>query len=669
MASRFWVGGTGTWSASNTTNWAATSGGAGGQSVPGPSDTVTFDGASGTSFTVTIESGYNPSVTSVAGGSATVTLDINNQTLTVQTFTFSNPTNVARTLAFGSTGQITVTGNGASVFSVQTDTGLTTTGSRNVVFTYSGGVGTRTIGTNTFANLNSNSLNYYVQGGTDIVTFGGASGIIVRNLDMTGFSGTFSTNIVRAAGNVTFSPTMTLTAVSTTFNFSGSSGATQTFTSAGLSLPVGITVNPTGGGTVVFADDVTMPATQTLTLSSGTLNLNNRTVSVGRFNASGATARALALGTSSVLNITGDNVTVWNAANATNFSYTGVGSVNFTYSGSAGTRGIQHGTTGGGTVATKPPPMYVTGGSDILDPKIAGSWYGDIDYTGYTGVLANLLTNIAGNLILGTGMTANAGANAYTFAGNTTQTIVTNGVTTDFPITIAQPAGGTFSLGEPLAIGNARTLTITAGNLVTNGYNITAGKFAGTGSSTRIINISNSNVTLNSSGVPVWNMTASGNATLQAANSTIIFANSSTTVRSIACGNGLTYGNMVISGANVAQFNFSGSGTFNTISTDKSVNQAIYFDSDTTTTVTNWDIVGTANATVTLSATGVTPFNLVKAGGGTVDVSYHNISYSNASPSNTWYALYTNNNTNGGTNTGWIFELPAATSSNFFLVF
>ena len=55
MANRYWVGGTGTWSASNTTNWAATSGGAGGQSVPGPSDTVTFNAASGTSFTVTVD--------------------------------------------------------------------------------------------------------------------------------------------------------------------------------------------------------------------------------------------------------------------------------------------------------------------------------------------------------------------------------------------------------------------------------------------------------------------------------------------------------------------------------------------------------------------------------------------------------------------------------------
>lgn len=47
MASRFWVGGTGTWDASDTTHWAATSNGAGGQSVPTTGDTVTFDGSSG----------------------------------------------------------------------------------------------------------------------------------------------------------------------------------------------------------------------------------------------------------------------------------------------------------------------------------------------------------------------------------------------------------------------------------------------------------------------------------------------------------------------------------------------------------------------------------------------------------------------------------------------
>ena len=58
MASRFWVGGTGTWDASDTTHWAATSGGAGGQSVPTASDTATFDASSG-GGTVTVNTTVN----------------------------------------------------------------------------------------------------------------------------------------------------------------------------------------------------------------------------------------------------------------------------------------------------------------------------------------------------------------------------------------------------------------------------------------------------------------------------------------------------------------------------------------------------------------------------------------------------------------------------------
>jgi hypothetical protein len=46
LADRYWVGGTGTWSSSNTTNWSASSGGAGGASVPTAADNVFFDAGS-----------------------------------------------------------------------------------------------------------------------------------------------------------------------------------------------------------------------------------------------------------------------------------------------------------------------------------------------------------------------------------------------------------------------------------------------------------------------------------------------------------------------------------------------------------------------------------------------------------------------------------------------
>ena len=43
MANRYWVGGSGAWDNTNTTNWSASSGGSGGASVPTSTDNVFFD--------------------------------------------------------------------------------------------------------------------------------------------------------------------------------------------------------------------------------------------------------------------------------------------------------------------------------------------------------------------------------------------------------------------------------------------------------------------------------------------------------------------------------------------------------------------------------------------------------------------------------------------------
>jgi hypothetical protein len=59
MADYYWVGGSGTWDSTSTTNWASTSGGAGGAGVPTSADNAYFDGNSdtGAAFTVTIGTG------------------------------------------------------------------------------------------------------------------------------------------------------------------------------------------------------------------------------------------------------------------------------------------------------------------------------------------------------------------------------------------------------------------------------------------------------------------------------------------------------------------------------------------------------------------------------------------------------------------------------------
>lgn len=82
MAARFWVGGTGTWDASDTTHWSASSGGASGASVPGSSDDVTFDGSSG-GGTATVNT--DPTIRTLTTSAYTGTLDfsVNNNNLTL----------------------------------------------------------------------------------------------------------------------------------------------------------------------------------------------------------------------------------------------------------------------------------------------------------------------------------------------------------------------------------------------------------------------------------------------------------------------------------------------------------------------------------------------------------------------------------------------------------
>lgn len=60
MADRYWVGGNGTWSSTNTTRWSATSGGAAGASVPTSLDKVYIDvNSGGSGSTITIAAGFD----------------------------------------------------------------------------------------------------------------------------------------------------------------------------------------------------------------------------------------------------------------------------------------------------------------------------------------------------------------------------------------------------------------------------------------------------------------------------------------------------------------------------------------------------------------------------------------------------------------------------------
>ena len=245
MATYYWVGGTGTWDASSTTNWSATSGGAGGAGAPNSTDTVIFDSASGTG-TCTTASGSACAVATLNSSTLGLTLGANHTmsgtftltlgTLSLGSFTLtcvaftSNNANV-RSIAFG-TGNITVTGNNIFVLTMTDATNYTYTGVPTINATYAGATGTRSFrfGTTSGA-TEANVPNINITAGTDTISFSTSR---FKNVNFTGFSGTWPNTPLTSFGNLTFSSGMTLTAGTSTTVFSATSGTQQITTNGKL---------------------------------------------------------------------------------------------------------------------------------------------------------------------------------------------------------------------------------------------------------------------------------------------------------------------------------------------------------------------------------------------------------------------------------------------------
>ncbi|WP_316176207.1 hypothetical protein [Bradyrhizobium sp. SZCCHNRI1073] len=204
MAARFWVGGTGTWDASDTTHWASSSGGAGGASVPGTSDDVTFDGSSGGS-TVTVNT--TVTIVSLTLSAFTGTLDFsannNNVTLSAASNALINTGSGTRTFNMGN-GTWTLSGASA-VWNQNGATNLTfNANSSTIAFT---GSGAKTFNAGTSRTYN-------------VVTLVGAAAGILGISATTGL--TIGTLTISAPNRVTFQQGVTTT-ITTLSNISGNS--------------------------------------------------------------------------------------------------------------------------------------------------------------------------------------------------------------------------------------------------------------------------------------------------------------------------------------------------------------------------------------------------------------------------------------------------------------
>jgi hypothetical protein len=440
------------------------------------------------------------------------TVDLDEHVVTAQFFDGGSGT---RTLDYGSTGtgKIVITGNNTTVWALSFASTFTTLGTPNVEATYSGSTGTRTF-TNGAAGPTANAYNLKITGGTDAIVF--SNNNIMNTLDMTGWLGSvsFSTTFVYGSGTAVTIPSGA-TVTTTAFNFAGS-GNTQTF-SVPTTYTGGLAVSGAGN---TFQMPASLTLSGTVTLTSGTLDLNNYTLTAGIFSSSSSNTRVIAFGTGKII-LTGNAATVISAATATNLTYTGTPNIELSYSGATGTRTISFGSSSSSGTETNSPNIKVTAGTDTVAITSNGTCK-DLDLSGFSGTLTSTNRTIFGSLLLGSGNTLTAGATTTTFAGTSgSKTITTAGKTLDFALTF-NGAGSTWTLQDNLTSGSTRTSTLTAGSLDLNDKVFSTGLFASANGNTRSIAFGSiGKFLITGSGNTIWNtstmtgMTLSGTTNIE----------------------------------------------------------------------------------------------------------------------------------------------------------
>jgi len=547
MADRYWVNGTGNWS--STGQWSASPGGSSGASVPTFTDNVIFDRAATYSVTIDVSTRSCNDITVSAGTVTfihTFALSIYGSLSYIAGVVHSGTG--AATINFSSTttGK-TITTNGTSFSNIITFNGsgggwtlgssLTTTNTCNFNagtlnlngFTLTsasvqmGGTITRQINFGAAnwvmsgSQMQCNTVTGFSWTGTGgmatamtsfnkTFSFGAAAGADATNaINLTLTSGTYAANIVPGSWYNTFDASASagtvngifaVSAQSTALNVGniifaagrGMNGSLTTVAPGNVSINsvTNFTVNHNGTTKLLAPITVSVSgSTGSLTLTSGTLDLNGQTLTTRFFSGTGSTARSIAFGASSiVLNGTTAAANYLDMADATNFTQTGSGG--FTAAADI-TRTFTFGTTGG--TSNNAPSLALTSGASI--PTLTtGSYFNHLNFTGSTCTPAVTSLNL-NSLTLASGGT-------YT---NLTPTMVgTGNVSTagnsTLPALIINNVSGITTLISAATLTATSTATLTSGNLSLGGFTLTPGIFSSNGTSTRAISFGANNIVL-----------------------------------------------------------------------------------------------------------------------------------------------------------------------------
>lgn len=693
MSDRFWVGGTADWDATAGTKWALTSGGAGGEAVPGAADDVFFDGSSGAGTTtitagVTINSldftGYTGAFTHNA--SVTITIDnknASNRALLIASgmgaYTLGNAASSAYSFTYTSTGA-TITSGGKTLGSI-TFNGAGGEWTLQDTLTMTGGTLTFTTGTlNTNGQTVTMSLFSSSSGSTRVLTMGSSA----------------FTALVNAGGwSVSNVSGLTITANTATITLSGNNpridSATKDWNGASIVFTGGADATANIGGST-FAN-ITHTGTAAKT---GRLLFNGSPIITGTFTVNGnssvnrilvasnvfGSSRTITSATNSFTNvdfqdITGAGAASWNVSAITGLSGDAGGNSGITFTtaqtqywvGDTGSwsTAAEWGTTSGGSGGRVPLPQddvvfdnnSFSGTSQTVTqdmPRMGKS----VDWSAYnegqtpTWTLGFNGGVFYGSLTLNSGMTFTMGANTMIYEGRGASTMTTAGKTFANEFYFGGATGSSLTLQDAFtSSNNLRGRNTTNGTFDANDFNITVSGFVSWAGTTTSGTITMGNGTWTLSGTAsVWT-TISAN-TVNAEGSTIILSNTTATSKTFA-GGGKTFNNLTITGDDIT---ITGNNTFNNIALNNPTEaEGLIIGTGSTQTITG-------NLTTTASSGNVVLLSGVAGGGaesiskasGTVSVDWMTITNSTATGGATFYAGA--NSTDGGGNSGWIFTAP-----------
>jgi hypothetical protein len=289
----------------------------------------------------------------------------------------------------------------------------------------------------------------------------------------------------------------------------------------------------------------------------------------------------------------------------------------------------------------------------------------DFTASGLDGVMT--LAGASIGLTVSGSLTFQATNFTRTYTGNTTfnatttgKTVTTNGVAFGAPVDF-NGAGGGWSLGSALS---GTIILLTSGTFNLAGYTATLSTRLSTGVGTKNLTFNGGTLLISGTTSTAFNNAVPTGFTTTAGTGVGTISMTAATAKTFV-GGGSTF-NCTLQNAGAGALTITGSNTFTSIS--NSVQPTTFtFTAGTTTTVTNWNVNGTAGNLVTIGSATAASHTLSKASG-TVSSDYLSISRSTATGGASWYAGA--NSTDGGNNSGWIFTAPpSVTATGNFLMF